>query len=194
MLTLSFSEILNRLRTLRATTLALALAALVLAGAYGTLGFGYLSESARATALEEDIAQLSAVIRRASVQRESPEEQLATEEARLERDLSMLAYPTPNAVLEQVNQVAREQRVQLSAVAIREGAAREEGPFTYRVYAVNLRAAGAATRLQAFVDALAAAAPAGSPRTARVTGLPENPSLLAEFDFLVNPTVTGGTP
>jgi hypothetical protein len=191
-LTLSFSDLLTRLRTVRPLTLALVLAAALLAVAYATLGYGYWLEGGRATALEQDIVQLSGVIRRASVQRESPEEQLAAEEARQEQDAALLAYATPNTVLEQVNTVAREQRVTLTSLAIREGEARIEGPFTYTVYAVSLRAAGAATPLQSFVNALALAAPASAPRTARLTGLPETPSLLAEFDFLVNPIATGG--
>lgn len=192
MLTLSFSDLLIRLRAVRPLTLALALVALALAVAYATLGYGYWQESGRATALEQDIVQLSGVIRRASVQRESPEEQLNAEEARLEQGVALLTYPTPNAVLEQVNEVARKQRVTLSALAIREGAGRTIEPFTYTVYAVSLRAAGSASRLQSFVEALAAAAPASTPRTARVTGLPEAPSLQAEFEFLVNPRTAGG--
>ena len=186
-MTLSFVQLLARLRTVDRRLLVMVLVAMAALLYTGNLGLRYLSDTERAQELEREIRQLAAVVENLGERNAPALSGLANQQALLEEEALRFSHASDDDLILLLSEAALESRVHPASVNARAAGTRREGMLEYGVRRINLRVEGRPRNVLDFIDAVSLVVPGARIESVSMGGFPEAPWASLEFEFLLDP-------
>lgn len=189
MLTLSVSQIMERLRTADRVLLAVALLAGIALIYATTQGYSWWRSYAQAGDLRTQAYQLQTAIANARTGGSDVGTALRQHQAQLAGQAANLTFTTDDQILGLLGDVARQSHVTLVSASLTNKGMRASGPTTFRVISISARVESQLTSIYGYIDNLRQAMPTTSVVTSHL-GFGVAPFATLEIEMLVDPTPT----
>lgn len=187
MLTLSFSQVFDRLRSTDKALLAVAIFTAIALLYSGNQALSWLGNYNQAGELRLQAEQLETALGNSRVGGESGTTTVDQYVAQLAAVSSSLAFETNEKIIGLLSDLARESRVLVASTTVSGAGDRTTGPVRYEVVTMSVRIEGQLSRIYEYIDLLSDTAPTVAVVSARVGGFGIKPWALLEIEFLVRP-------
>lgn len=186
-MTLSFSQLLQQLRTMDRMVIAAFVISTFLVLYSGNLGLEWWQSTRLAGTLEAQAQQLQTAAQNLAREQASPDSSLPQRTFELEEIVDSYTFADENVVIGLIDRIAREARVRAGSISTAASPAVNKGSILYQARIATIRVEGRTDRLLQFVDDLSSEAPGLTITGTRMGGIDGAPWAVLTALFLTNP-------